>query len=168
MPFIDAVTGLPVDGTSVTTPVLVDRHERPFTPPTPMEIERPPMTEQQRPDVRRVDLFSDRVKGGKSYLLVDNTVSGGVKLEMSVMTCNHCGCVVVPHPQRVRPRGHCKRCNHYICDKPGCRLDCNPMDEMLDLALSTSNPGDTDGFLARTPDGMITFDERIRDRRRIH
>lgn len=32
--------------------------------------------------------------------------------------CTHCGGVVVMNPNRTRPRNHCFRCDHYICD--GC------------------------------------------------
>lgn len=41
--------------------------------------------------------------------------------KQALMTCSHCGGVVVKNPDRTRPRGLCMECNnkegHYICDK---------------------------------------------------
>lgn len=42
---------------------------------------------------------------------------GGV-MEADTLTCAHCKTVVIPNPMRVRERGHCAKCMHYVCD--GC------------------------------------------------
>ena len=42
--------------------------------------------------------------------------SGRGMLEMATFTCSHCPNVVYIHPLRNRPRGYCKKCDHYICD----------------------------------------------------
>ena len=114
-------------------------------------------------------LKSGRVKGGRSYLLVDNTVSGGARVEVDTMTCAHCNTVVVPNPQRTRERGHCHRCNAYVCDKPGCRAECVPTDETIDLAFSLTPDrlAGVEGIVARAPDGGLLFDRRLLDRKRI-
>lgn len=47
-------------------------------------------------------------------------VREGGLLELSTMTCWHCGTVVVPNPLRTRERGYCVKCDRYICDH--CKL----------------------------------------------
>ena len=42
--------------------------------------------------------------------------SGTGKFEAATFSCGHCPNVVVVHPLRNRPRGYCKKCDHYICD----------------------------------------------------
>lgn len=32
------------------------------------------------------------------------------------LSCKHCGGAWVKNPMRIRPRGYCKHCDHYICD----------------------------------------------------
>jgi hypothetical protein len=43
-------------------------------------------------------------------------VCEGKMLEVDTLTCAHCKTVVVPNPMRVRERGHCTKCMHYVCD----------------------------------------------------
>jgi hypothetical protein len=43
-------------------------------------------------------------------------VAGGKKMEAATVSCKHCGGHVVKNPKRVRPRGYCRLCDHYICD----------------------------------------------------
>lgn len=45
-------------------------------------------------------------------------VAEGQKAEFDTVSCSHCGGHVLKNPKRVRPRGYCKTCDHYICD--GC------------------------------------------------
>lgn len=69
----------------------------------------------------------------EGYLLIDNSAAGvGPKFETPTITCSHCHCIVVLNPLRTRPRGHCRKCDHYVCDKPGCNIECNPFNKLLD------------------------------------
>jgi hypothetical protein len=54
--------------------------------------------------------------------------------EMPTMTCCHCNAVVVLNPQRTRERGHCWKCNDYVCDNPACNHACKPFSAVLDEA----------------------------------
>ncbi len=63
-------------------------------------------------------------------------VSGGSMLERDVKTCSHCQRAIVLEPLRVRDRGYCQKCDHYICDscetirvKTGA---CVPMTQTMD------------------------------------
>lgn len=40
----------------------------------------------------------------------------GKTFEADTQTCSHCKVVVIMNPERVRTRGHCVKCNHYVCD----------------------------------------------------
>ena len=40
----------------------------------------------------------------------------GKILERAILNCSHCGRELILNPERVRPRGHCAKCHHYICD----------------------------------------------------
>jgi hypothetical protein len=37
--------------------------------------------------------------------------------ESATVTCNHCERQVILNPDRSRPRGFCKACEHYLCDE---------------------------------------------------
>jgi hypothetical protein len=71
----------------------------------------------------------------EGYLLVDHRASPGIPAdkarqmgldpagvaegqiyETATLTCCHCKIPVVKNPFRTRERGHCFKCNHYICD----------------------------------------------------
>lgn len=63
-------------------------------------------------------------------------VAGGTLLERDVLTCSHCQRAVVLEPLRTRDRGHCPKCDRYVCDpceairaKSGA---CVPMTQTLD------------------------------------
>src|SRR5262245_28608223 len=43
-------------------------------------------------------------------------VAEGKLFEAATQSCYHCGGVVVLNPLRTRERGHCFKCNRYICD----------------------------------------------------
>lgn len=86
--------------------------------------------------------------------------------ELPCMTCCHCNAVVVLNPDRKRDRHWCRKCDKYVCDKPGCIADCNPVQEGVELALRYSETQlGNQPFLGRK-DGFILFDEAIRDRHR--
>ena len=114
-------------------------------------------------------LKSGRVKGGKGVIVSSNAVAGGGELVVPTLTCAHCNCVVLLNPLRTRERHRCHRCNSYVCDKPGCRAECVPTDETIDLALSLTPDrlAGVEGIVARAPDGGLLFDRRLLDRKRI-
>jgi hypothetical protein len=75
-------------------------------------------------------------------------VAGGSVLERDVLTCSHCQRAVVLEPLRVRDRGYCPKCDHYVCD--GCETirvktgACVPMVKILDAAHEQLQTADTD------------------------
>ena len=84
-------------------------------------------------------------------------VGEGKVAQIATLTCCHCGDINILNPDRKRDRGHCQKCDSYVCDKPECRLDCTPFGKTLDeaenkavrdLALSQSSLG----FIHRTGD----------------
>lgn len=112
--------------------------------------------------VRRVDIFSPRVKGGRGYLMIDNRASGGTLEERDTMTCSHCSCVVVLNPKRVRPRAVCFRCNAYVCDDKKCAEECYSMARCLELVVADpSIPA-----LPRAADGGLLFDPALLEKGR--
>lgn len=94
------------------------------------------------------------VTHGSGYLLIDHTASpgltaadvagvpgavavpGGSTFERDLQQCNHCQRVIKLDPRRVRPRGECPKCDHYVCDwcnamriKTG---ECTPVEKIFD------------------------------------
>lgn len=74
-------------------------------------------------------------KSREGYLLVDHSFSPGLpadvarasgydpalcgegkRFEAATQTCSHCGGSQVKNPLRTRERGHCSKCNHFLCD----------------------------------------------------
>lgn len=98
------------------------------------------------------------LKRQEGYFLRDERLSGGRMQELPTITCSHCNCVVILNPQRTRDRGYCAKCDHYICDKAGCRLECNPTQQMLDLALKHPEQP----WLVRGVNGETFFDEKLK------
>lgn len=74
-------------------------------------------------------MHAERAREG--YLLIDNTVSGGARMEAAVTTCAHCQVQVIRNPARVRERARCWKCNHYICDACGAVGDCRPFVKLI-------------------------------------
>lgn len=98
-----------------------------------------------------------KVKGGKSYLMIDNRASGGKLLEFNTMTCAHCHMVVALNPERKRPRGYCPKCDAYICDDRVCTTYCAPIEKCIELAQK--HPGLP--TLPRDKQGGLLFDPDI-------
>jgi hypothetical protein len=94
----------------------------------------------------------------EGYLLIDNRASPGVPAEMlratgkdvpslgfgegqifesATITCSHCHTIVILNPDRSRPRNYCRRCDHYICDNPGCHTGCLPLNDFIDQTRET-------------------------------
>lgn len=40
----------------------------------------------------------------------------GQKFQAATNTCSHCERVVIRNPDRTRPRGHCSKCDRFMCD----------------------------------------------------
>ncbi len=65
-------------------------------------------------------------------------VGKGEHFEADVYQCTHCQRAVLLNPNRVRPRGYCPKCHHFICD--GCEeiraatSGCVPFKQVLDRA----------------------------------
>lgn len=65
-------------------------------------------------------------------------VPGGKFLERDVLRCTHCERAIVLNPLRIRDRGYCPKCDHYVCD--GCETirvktgECVPMRKLVDQA----------------------------------
>lgn len=43
-------------------------------------------------------------------------VSEGKTSEQVTLACSHCPNAWVARPERIRDRGYCRKCDHYICD----------------------------------------------------
>lgn len=123
-----------------------------------------------------------RVRGGQGYLLIENRhspvpltlrlangetllIAAGETAELPTLTCCHCNCTVVLHPQRARPRAWCRKCNAYCCEAPGCNTECTPTLLCVDLAQKHADTGQD--FLGRAKDGSPLFDRRYADAARI-
>lgn len=64
------------------------------------------------------------------YILIDHRESPGLggplttkgqRFEGATNTCSHCSKVVIQNPLRTRERGHCSKCDYFICDP--CQAD---------------------------------------------
>ena len=43
-------------------------------------------------------------------------VKEGAFTELVTLSCIHCNAIVILNPARKRERGHCFKCNRYVCD----------------------------------------------------
>ncbi len=73
----------------------------------------------------------------QGVLLEENLVDN-VRQELPTLTCCHCNNVVVLHPQRERDRKWCSKCDQYVCDSPGCNVECFPYAKMVDYVVNRS------------------------------
>lgn len=106
-----------------------------------------------------------RFKGGKSFLEIDQRVSGGTIERYDTYSCGHCGSIEIMNGLRTRAREVCFRCNWIICDKCHALGECNFYEESLELALAHPGQGP---FLARLPDGSVPEHvKKLRDSHRI-
>lgn len=72
------------------------------------------------------ELIDSATRAGKTVI-----ASNGL-FESATVTCSHCQAIVVLNPDRTRARGYCRRCDHYVCDKPDCNRECRPLNAVLD------------------------------------
>lgn len=83
-------------------------------------------------------LIDHRHSPGVSEELIRNSgldvpiVGAGQTFESATITCSHCQAMVVLNPLRTRLRNYCAKCDHYICDNPGCNAECLPMRKVMD------------------------------------
>ena len=61
-------------------------------------------------------------------------VGEGKALESATLTCCHCNAIVVKNPGRIRDRGHCFKCDGFICDPCSAKGGCTPFNKILDQA----------------------------------
>lgn len=86
----------------------------------------------------------------QGFLLIDNRLAPpepGIPrfFEGATKTCPHCTGQVVLNPARTRERGHCRRCDSYLCD--GCAVlaklsggECRPFSAVVeDIGRRTNN-----------------------------
>lgn len=64
-------------------------------------------------------------------LLIDHRAFDGTQLEADTSTCSHCQRVVVLNSDRSRPRGYCRKCDHYVCDQCD-GGECSPFARILE------------------------------------
>ena len=53
---------------------------------------------------------------GRGIVDPQTLVPGGKKVEAALLTCSHCQKSTMKNPKRVKPRGYCPGCHHYVCD----------------------------------------------------
>jgi len=68
-------------------------------------------------------------------------VGEGRMSHMATLGCAHCNAVVVLQPLRTRERGHCFKCNRYVCDYCAADMrrpdyDHRPFEKVVDLVGS--------------------------------
>lgn len=72
-------------------------------------------------------------------------VGAGKVLERDTKQCTHCERGVVLNPSRVRNRGYCPYCHHYICDECDVMLritgKCIPFKQVLDITQNRLEKG---------------------------
>ena len=54
------------------------------------------------------------IAGGRSKIA--GHLGAGQKFEAKTDFCTHCERVVIRNPDRLRQRGYCWNCDHFICD----------------------------------------------------
>jgi len=62
----------------------------------------------------------------EGYLFADHRASPGIPgskefgegtvYEAATLSCSHCRTSIVMNPERARARGHCPKCDEYLCD----------------------------------------------------
>ena len=64
--------------------------------------------------------------------VVAPAVAAGNLFESPTITCAHCNTLVILNPNRLRPRGYCRKCDAYVCDSPVCNAECTPHIKLID------------------------------------
>jgi len=77
--------------------------------------------------------------------------SGQGLFEVPTYSCGHCPQQVALNPKRRRPRGHCMKCDNYICDRCNakyamtreCKTYEQTLDELQEKGLKEQDYGNT-------------------------
>lgn len=64
----------------------------------------------------------------------------GKVTEFATQTCAHCSIPQIMNPRRKRPRGHCSKCDAYVCDLCAKIGICRPIAQVIDELLSGKTP----------------------------
>lgn len=118
------------------------------------------------------------MKTREGYLMIDHRASPGIPediarqvgmdpkyagegklLEAATLTCNHCKCVLMKNPLRVRERAACVKCGgHYICDI--CHAESTqplyshlPFEKFLDVSMNYAERG----IVLGTPQELLSL-----------
>lgn len=67
-------------------------------------------------------------------------VGEGRMFEAATLTCGHCNGVVIKNPKRLRTRGHCAKCNDFVCDGCAALGECYPIQAVIDNVLGSDKP----------------------------
>jgi hypothetical protein len=106
----------------------------------------------------------------EGYVFLDRGISPQMNRmgidEMPCFTCPHCSYLVIMNAQRTRARGYCAKCDHWVCDKPGCNAECNPIIRDVALAQRFSESGHP--FLSRSYRGELLYPKSFQDKERIY
>lgn len=118
------------------------------------------MAETEEPLIKKVDVFKNRVKGGKGTFYRDNRVSGLGVEQYNTLTCAHCqrvrfldGHGRIIHgtmfkdssdgrPLAFKPNnkwdtpGFCSHCHARLCENPICNKLCTPVAKMIERNLT--------------------------------
>lgn len=96
-------------------------------------------------------------KQHEGYLLIDNRSAGEGMFEAATLTCSHCQQQLIRNPSRIRDRGYCPKCDHYVCD--ACEAhrsrtgECLPFAAIIDMvqekAIRGENTSDIHKLIAR-------------------
>lgn len=98
----------------------------------------------------------------EGYLLIDHSASPGLSpedllkaglnpglavgegqmLETATLTCAHCNGTVVKNPKRSRPRGHCSKCDSFVCDGCAALGECFPFSAVAENIVGSDKPFD--------------------------
>lgn len=90
---------------------------------------------------------ADAVAGHRTSILP--YIGKGKLFEAATNSCSHCDRIVIKNPDRIRPRGHCTACDHFICD--GCAVvyhvdsECRCKQKRIDGFLQQVSKGTANG-----------------------
>lgn len=84
---------------------------------------------------------SDLIGAGFSDAQADALAVGeGKMFEAATLTCAHCNGTVIKNPRRARARGHCTKCNDFVCDGCAALGECYPIKAVIDNVLGSDKP----------------------------
>ncbi len=103
----------------------------------------------------------------EGYVRIDNGFGPDMQplgvVEMVCFTCPHCNYLTVG--KKRSDRGYCQKCDDWLCNKPGCNSECNPI--IRDVAIAQRNQDAGLSFLGRDKGGHILYPPSYQDKERI-